>query len=605
MIVGEKTAVDSKQKIRTRYKGVDPSELEVIPAIATDEIALEQRKLKVAAYVRVSTENDEQTSSYELQINDFTDRIKANPNWEFVGIYSDEGISGTELSHRKGMLQMIEDARAGKIDHILAKSIARFARNVVDCLSIIEELRKLGVGVHFDENNLYTLDTTGALVLTILATVAEEESRSKSFIMNWSIERRFSKGIFLTPKLLGYDLDEDGDLVVNPDEAETVKVIYDLYLNGWSTSEIADLLTSYGRRTKLGNEVWNPGSIDGVIENERHCGDVRARKTYTPDFKTHKSEKNRQNRKQYIQRDHHEAIVSRDVYNAANMLKSSRQYSAKSRPLPVLSVVDGGILQGYVPVDKNWSGFSVEDYQSACESVETLELEEAYEGGRLFMGGYKKVRADYFPSSERPLMTIGNGKLRFNTACLKKFEDVEYVELLLNTVTNTIAIRPCEESNPNAIRWGRLRDERWVVNTMGCKGLSRTLFDLMSWEDEGDYKFRGQFITQNGQKLLLFELDEPVIIKKVEQVVVPEQPEEKEEGTEEIVITETVRVYPPAWTLSFGEPLSVLEQRHYSGDWDVLRPAKELEEMNIFTAEKLDELMKEAETIMERWEKSA
>ena len=206
MIAGE-----NKQKIRTRYKGVDPSELEVIPAIATDEIALEQRKLKVAAYVRVSTENDEQTSSYELQVNDFTDRINANPNWEFVGIYSDEGISGTELSHRKGMLQMIEDARAGKIDHILAKSIARFARNVVDCLSIIDELKKLGVGVHFDENNLYTLDATGSLVLTILATVAEEESRSKSFIMNWSIERRFSKGIFLTPELLGYDQDEEGN----------------------------------------------------------------------------------------------------------------------------------------------------------------------------------------------------------------------------------------------------------------------------------------------------------------------------------------------------------------------------------------------------------
>ena len=139
-------------------------------------------------YVRVSTENDEQTSSYELQVNDFTERIKANPNWEFVGIYSDEGISGTNLAHRKGMLQMIEDARAGKIDHILAKSIARFARNVVDCLSVIEELKKIGVGVHFDENNLYTLDTTGALVLTILATVAEEESRSKSFIMDWSIQ---------------------------------------------------------------------------------------------------------------------------------------------------------------------------------------------------------------------------------------------------------------------------------------------------------------------------------------------------------------------------------------------------------------------------------
>lgn len=616
MIASEKTTTDSKQKIRSRYKGIDPSQLEVIPAIATDEIALDQRPLKVAAYVRVSTENDEQTSSYELQVNDFTERIKANPNWEFAGIYSDEGISGTNLTHRKGMLQMIEDAKAGKIQHILAKSIARFARNVVDCLSVIDELREVGVGVHFDENNLYTLDTTGALVLTILATVAEEESRSKSFIMNWSIERRFSKGIFLTPKLLGYDLNEEGDLVVNPDEAETVKVIYYLYINGWSTKEIAELLTEYGRTTKLGNEVWNPTSVDGVIENERHCGDVRARKTYTPDFKTHKSEKNRQNRRQYIQRDHHEAIVSRDVYNAANLLKSSKQYASKSRPLPVLSVIDGGILSGFVPIDKSWSGFSTEDYKAACESVEVPEVKVTAEGPQLFMGGYKVVRADYFPSREQLTMTIQNGKLRFSTACLKQFEDVEYVELLLNTVTNTIAIRPCDESNPNAIHWGKLREERWIVSTMGCRGLSRTLFDLMSWEDEGKYRFRGQFINQDDQKLLVFELDEPVVTKVVEQVVVPDEPDEEgasdtEEEQEEIVIKETIRVYPPAWTSSFGAPVSsydhasVLVQRHYAGDWDVLRPATELEEMNTFTADKLAALMKEAETIMEGWKKTA
>ena len=612
MIASEKTTTDSKQKIRSRYKGIDPSQLEVIPAIATDEIALDQRPLKVAAYVRVSTENDEQTSSYELQVNDFTERIKANPNWEFVGIYSDEGISGTNLTHRKGMLQMIEDAKAGKIQHILSKSIARFARNVVDCLSVIDELREVGVGVHFDENNLYTLDTTGALVLTILATVAEEESRSKSFIMNWSIERRFSKGIFLTPKLLGYDLNEEGDLVVNPDEAETVKVIYYLYINGWSTKEIADLLTEYGRATKLGNEVWNPTSVDGVIENERHCGDVRARKTYTPDFKTHKSEKNRQNRRQYIQRDHHEAIVSRDVYNAANLLKSSKQYASKSRPLPVLSVIDGGILSGFVPIDKSWSGFSTEDYKAACESVEVPEVKVTAEGPQLFMGGYKVVRADYFPSLDQLTMTISNGKLRFNTACLKKFEDVEYVELLLNTVTNTIAIRPCDEDNPNAIHWGKLREERWVVSTLGCRGLSRTLFDLMSWEDEGKYRFRGQYVSHGGQKLLVFELDEPVVTKVVEQVLVPEESdEEAAEEQEEIVIKETVRVYPDSWTSSFGAPVSsydhasVLVQRHYAGDWDVLRPATELEEMNTFTADKLAALMKEAETIMEGWKKTA
>lgn len=310
--------------------------------------------------------------------------------------------------------------------------------------------------------------------------------------------------------------------------------------------------------------------------------------------------------------------MTRDVYNAANLMKSSRAYASKNRPLPLLSVIDGGILSGYVPIDKNWSGFSTEDYKAACESVEVPKTETVSEGPHLYMGGYKKVRADYFPSIDQPTMTINNGKLRFNTACLKKFEDVEYVELLLNTVSNMIAIRPCEEDNPNAIHWGRLREERWVVSTMGCRGLSRTLFDLMSWEDEGKYRFRGQFECQGDQKLLLFQLDEPVVTKVEEQIIVPDEPEEEtddqattdtaenaeEAVTEEIVIRETVRVYPLAWS-SFGEPVSYLEQRHYAGDWDVLRPAKELEEMNIFTAEKLDSLMKEAEAIMEGWKRTA
>ena len=620
MIISEKQTADSKQKITKRYQGVDPSLLEVIPAIATDEVALEERPLKVAVYVRVSTENDEQKSSYELQVNDFTARINNNPHWEFAGIYADEGIPGTELSHRKGMLQMIEDAKAGKIDHILAKSIARFARNVVDCLSVIDELKKYGVGVHFDENNLYTMDSTGSLVLTILATVAEEESRSKSFIMNWSIERRFSKGIFLTPKLLGYDLDEEGQLVVNPDEAETVKVIYDLFLNGWTTREIADLLTEYGRTTKIGNTVWNPSSLDKVIENERHCGDILSRKTYTPDFKTHKSVKNRQNRKQVRQRDHHEPIISRDVYNAALQLLSSRIYSKKKRPLPILSVVDEGTLRGYVPMDKDWNGFSVEEYKAACESVEPVTEEVQANGKRLNMAGFQMVRADFFPSNVYPTMTISNGKMNFNTACLKKFEDVEYVELLLNTVNNCIAIRPCDKDNPNAIRWGRLKEERWVVSSVSCRGLAKTLFSLLNWEDDCKYKFRGQFITQGDGKLLLFELDEPVVIRTEEQVVVPDQPEEAEEGaadaasnasedtaTEEIVIRETVRVYPEGWSTTFGRPImslahtSFLKQEHYAGDWDVLRPATEVEGMNLLTVDELAALMKEAETIMEGW----
>lgn len=619
MIEAEKqmTAIDRKEKIRSRYKGIDPSELEVIPAKPVDEVSLSERPLKVAAYVRVSTENDEQTSSYELQINDFTERIKANPNWEFVGIYSDEGISGTELSHRKGMLQMIEDAKAGKIEHILAKSIARFARNVVDCLSIIEELRKINVGVHFDENNLYTLDTTGALVLTILATVAEEESRSKSFIMNWSIERRFSKGIFLLQELLGYDKDEDGNLIINASEAETVKVIYDLYLNGWSYSEIADKLTSYGRKTKLGNTKWNPTSISGIIENERYCGDVLARKTYTPDFKTHKSKKNENNRNQYKKKNHHDSIVPREVYDAARRMQAYMRFTKGKRALPVLSVVDEGILKGYVPIHKDWTGFSGDEYRAASESVKPDKKRSQHQNKKVIdLSGYQRVSASLFPSSDKPVLTITNGRMRFNAACVKKFEDVEYVELLLNSVNNRIAIRPCDKDNPNAIRWAKLRNEKWVAYPLACKGLFGALVDIVNWSDDSVYKLYGQFIEEGKQKMLLFSLDEPDIIKTQEHVVVPDKPDEDpdcEKGEsnnsadDEIVVVEKVRVFPSIWDGSFGVSINniasgtVLKRVHYSGDWDVLRPAKEIEGMNFITTEQLQELMSEAEQIMEGW----
>ena len=601
-------AEDRKQKIRERYKGVDPSMLEVIPAKEIEALDTTDRILKVAAYVRVSTDNDEQTSSYELQVNEFTDQIMANPRWEFAGIYSDEGISGTELSHRTGMLQMIEDAKEGKIDLVLAKSIARFARNIVDCLSVVETLKNLDppVGVKFETDNIYTLDSTGRMILTILASVAEEESHSKSLIMNWSIDKRFSRGLFLTPKLLGYDQDEEGKLVINPEEAETVKVIYYLYINGWSAKEIADLLTDYGRKTKLGNEIWHPSSILDVIENERHCGDVLARKTYTPNFLTHKSKKNRNNRTQYRQRDHHEAIVSREVYDAANLIKASNSYTRNSRPLPVLSVIDNGILKGYVPIDKDWCGFSPKEYQNACESVSHEPYGEVIVKQGLNFSGYQEVRGSFFASYADPAMTISNGKIRFNTACLKRFEDVEQVELLLNTVQNCIAIRPCKEENPNAIHWGRLKEERWVVNTLACRGLSKTLFSLKEWDEDSRYTFYGQYIENGDEKLLLFELEEPVATKHVTTVLVPAEPEAGEDQ-EELVLRETIRVYPPEWSVSFGRPVTMitaaalLNQRHYAGEWDVLRPAKELEELNIFTAEKMDELMREAEMIMEGW----
>lgn len=597
---------ERKQKIRERYKGTDTSRIKVIPAKSSENLETSNTIRRVAAYVRVSTDNDEQTSSYELQKNYYTKYIKAQPGWEFAGIYADEGISGTSLEHRKGMQKLIEDCKAGKIDLILTKSISRFARNIVDCLSIVGMLKDLEppVGVKFETDNISTLDINGRMLLSIVASLAEEESHNKSLLMNWSLEQRYKDGMFLIPELLGYDLDENGNLVVNPEEAQTVKVIYYLYLNGFLLTEIAELLTDYRRKTKLGNTEWNPSSLAAVIANERHCGDLLARKTYTPNYLTHKSKKIKNNeRAQYWDFDHHEAIVSREVYNAANHLRASRSYAKRKRPLPVLSVVDDGILRGYVPFDKDWTGFSAEEYREASESVMLEKETDTVEVmNRLDLTGYEVVRAQYFSTLRNPAMTISNGRLRFNTACLKKFENVEYVELLLNSVDRCVAIRPCEKSNPNAIHWGRLKEGRWCASTLVCRGLAKALFDIMEWEDGLKYRFRGQFVEQGDNKLMLFELDEPEMVK-VEEIVLPPKGEDAEGET----VKQTIYILPPEWAGTFGQPItsiaqiSLLQQKHYAGDWDALRPAAEIEEMNTFTVENLNALLHEAEEIMEGW----
>lgn len=605
-----------RQKIAERYKGVDPSMLEVIPAEMDESINIAEQKLKVAAYVRVSTENDEQKSSFELQSNDFTNRINANPNWEFVGIYADEGISGTEMSHRKGMLQMIEDCKAGKINLILAKSIARFARNVVDCLSVIEELRNLNppVGVYFDESNLYTLDTTGALVLTILATVAEEESRSKSFIMNWSVEKRFSSGIFLLPEPIGFDKDEDGNLVINPDEAETVKVMYNLYVNGWKVQEIADLLTEYGRPTKKGNTEWHHPSIYNVLGNERNCGDVLARKTFTPNFKDHKAKKNVNQRNKYRQRDHHEGIVDRDVFEAAQMRRQALSgIRGSNRTIPVLSVVDDGVLKGFVPLHKDWTGFTGDSILDAAQSVLKLPAGQTKEehtvrplGRQLNMDGFREVSGLSYHHRDKPYLRIKGGRMRFSMYCLQRFQDVEYVELLLNPVEKCIAIRPTDKQNPNAIHWGKVKNDRWAVLPVSCAGLLQVLGDIMDWDDPDALSFVGEYIE--GQKLLLFGLENSAITR----AVVPDRPDEanKDDNDSPDVTSQKVILYSHEIGATLDIPIttmaevSLLERRHYAGNWDVLRPATKLEEKGALTQDRLAELMREAEEIIERWAKN-
>ncbi len=183
-------------------------------------------------------------------------------------------------------------------------------------------------------------------------------------------------------------------------------------------------------------------------------------------------------------------------------------------------------------------------------------------------------------------------------------EDGVYVELLLNSVERCIAIRPCDKNNPNAIRWGRLKEGRWCASTLGCRGLAKTLFDIMEWDEDLRYRFRGQFLEQGDNKMMLFAFDEPEMIK-VEEIVLP--PKENTEEDEGETVKKKIYIFPPEWAGTFGQPITsiaqvgILRQEHYAGNWDVFRPATEIEEMNIFTAESLNELLREAEKIMEGW----
>ena len=265
----------------------------------------------MAVYARVSTDDPRQTSSYELQKNYYEDYIGRYPNWELVHIYADEGISGTSLRRRDSFNQMINDCATGKIDMIITKSVSRFARNIMDCIGNVNKLKQQvpPVGVFFENEQIFTLNPQSEMSLSFIAAMAQEESHVKSSSMNASYEMRFSHGIFMTPPLLGYDQDEDGNLIINEEEAKTVRLIFFMYLYGYSTQQIADLLTILTRPTKKGNTTWSSSSVLGVLQNERHCGEVLAHKTFTPNYLDHKARKNCGDRNQYRQSNHHEAII--------------------------------------------------------------------------------------------------------------------------------------------------------------------------------------------------------------------------------------------------------------------------------------------------------
>ena len=270
-----------------------------------------QSRRKVAGYARVSTDSEEQLTSYEAQVDYYTKYIRSNPDWEFVDVYTDEGISATNTRHRDGFNRMIADALAGKIDLIVTKSVSRFARNTVDSLTAVRKLKEHGTEVYFEKEGIYTFDSKGELLITIMSSLAQEESRSISENVTWGQRKRFADGKVSLPykSFLGYRKGPDGLPEIVPEEAEIVREIYRLFIQGKTVNWIATHLTGKGIPTPRGKEKWQTSTIESILTNEKYKGSAVLQKKFTVDFLSKKMKVNEGEVPQYIVDQSHPAII--------------------------------------------------------------------------------------------------------------------------------------------------------------------------------------------------------------------------------------------------------------------------------------------------------
>ena len=292
----------------------------------------EKKKRRTAAYARVSTDSEEQLTSYSAQVDYYTNYIKSRDDWEFVSVYTDEGITGTNTKHREGFKRMVADALAGKIDLIVTKSVSRFARNTVDSLTTVRQLKEKGVEIYFEKENIWTLDSKGELLITIMSSLAQEESRSISENCTWGQRKRFADGKVTVPfkRFLGYDRGPDGNLVLNKDEAVIIRRIYSMFLQGMTPHGIAARLTADGIKSPGGKDKWNAGAVRSILTNEKYKGDALLQKSYTVDFLTKKKKVNEGEIPQYYVEGNHEAIIQPEVFELGQQ-ELERRKSSRGR----------------------------------------------------------------------------------------------------------------------------------------------------------------------------------------------------------------------------------------------------------------------------------
>lgn len=509
---------NEKRKKRRRVNDSTKDGIETTVEKAQPSFFEDKNEKNVGIYARVSTDNSQQTMSYEMQQKYYSELVGQRPNWKLIKIYADEGKTGTSTRHREGFNSMIRDCQEGKLDLVITKSVSRFSRNIVDTISHVRSLAALKnpVGVYFENEGIYTLNSDSETRLSYIAVNAQEESRARSIAMNSSIVMRFSHGMFLTPPLLGYDNDEDGRLIINEEEATTVRLMFFMYLMGHSTSEIARTLTELGRVTKKGNAQWSAGSVYNQLTNERHYGAVKGRKTWTPSFLDHLAKKNRTHedgstdRKQYTKIGHHEAIITHDDFLVVQKMIANAKYGNRSF-LPTLHVVTDGALRGFVSVNPHWAAFSADDYAAASNNVGEIHAKMLHitaKQGDIDLRGSEVVRGDNFVDAYVACVTFHNETFRFSSACVRKFGGVEYVELLVHPTRKLLAVRPCGKEHKNAIRWNVFSHGRAYGRDIGCTACINILYNILDWDFPSKYRLRCTMHKTAGETLAVFDAND-------------------------------------------------------------------------------------------------
>lgn len=566
------TKEQEREAIIELYKQRD-SDIEVIPITKKDRelLKVQEETVNVALYSRVSTSSLEQATSIALQEVSFEDIQKIHPNWKLVKQYTDDGISGTSIDRRQAFKEMIKDAHTGMFDLIVTRSVSRFARNLRDCVDTYQKLAKLPhpVYIYFVSNNLITngKGEQSEMILQFMAMIAQEESRMKSEIMMGSVEQRYNSGKFLLTKCLGYDRIRESKtvppmLIVNEEEAPTIKYMYGLLLAGHTCKAIASILMEEKRKTKLGNTKWTAATVMAVLENEKYYGAVIGRKTYSYDFLEHKRRKNTGQLRRYKKEGHHEPIVSKDVWMFAQKIIETQRKKRGGQISRTLHVIQEGILRGFVVIDRAWFGSSIDDYIEANRIVyaEVRERPKQIKFGTVSnfdLTGYESVSTLMFSNNDRPTMLFDYNTVIFNKMSLKRMQETEEIELLFNPKTFEIAVRSANKTIKTAVKWGCVSNRGNFIpykTTLGS--FTAILFDYMQWNGEYKYKLYGKCREHDGEKLLFFSLRDI-------EVFIPSE-EKSINGR-----TKYKKYYPQTFVNQYGEDAyqSIYNSRSYLLDY--------------------------------------